>query len=481
MVGFFGFVRPFPIEVLPLSVQPVTLLAVDDDPTQLELIALAVDELQELSVRLLRAVNLTDAIRLLHQESVHMVLTDQMLPDGTGTDLLLHVQALNPETPTVIITAHESVKEAVELLKLGATDYLVKPIRGREIQHLLLRTFEAVEEQEEQEQMLMSAAGVPELPVHFRSESPQMRSALSIVARAARSSATVLIEGESGVGKEVVARLLHSAGERGDRPLIVVNCAALPETLIESELFGSRKGAYTGATADRTGRFEEANGGTLFLDEIGEVPLATQVKLLRAIQNREFQPVGSNESLRLKARIVAATNRNLEERVRSGAFREDLFYRLRVIYVQIPPLRERKGDIPALIDRFLDRYSRENRKEISALSRSAREALLRHDYPGNVRELENAIEHAVVLCRGQVIQQTDLPEHIRRHSDFQPTPEERDDTGEESKLDRELEVLERRLISSALEEAGGNQSAAARALGISERRLRSRLDRLELK
>jgi two-component system NtrC family response regulator len=255
--------------------------------------------------------------------------------------------------------------------------------------------------------------------------------------------------------------------------MVVVNCAALPESLIESELFGAKRGAYTGATSDRAGRFEEADGGTLFIDEVGEIPLSTQVKLLRAIQNREFQPVGSNESKRLSARIVAATNRNLEEMVEAGEFREDLFYRLRVIYVKLPPLRERKADIPSLINSFIERFASDNNKEIAAVSRDAREALIRHDYPGNIRELENAIEHAVVLSRGPIINLSDLPEHLRKQSGSSAP--------EQGRLDRELETLERRLIREALTEAQGNQSRAARLLGVSERRLRSRLERLGMK
>ena len=453
------------------------ILAVDDDVTQLEMIDLAVANLERRDFRLLKAESVAEGLRLLNREAVELLITDQLLPDGRGTDLLDHVLSLNPRIPVVVMTAHESTADAVALLKRGAADYLIKPLRGADIQHVVLRCHEQTAQSEEQREMLEAIAEAPVSATLIRTESERMRSVLSVVARAARSSATVLIEGESGTGKELVARLLHEAGPRRAEPMVTVNCAALPETLIEAELFGSKKGAYTGSVESRVGRFQEAHGGTLFIDEVGEVPLGTQVKLLRAIQNREFQPVGSNATVRFDARIVAATNRDLQEMVEKGEFREDLYYRLRVIDLRLPSLRERKVDIPLLLDQFLSRFGEQNGKPEVGLSRTARAALMRYDYPGNVRELENAVEHAVVLSRGQLVELSDLPGQIRSALSEDAHRTDRD----ESLLDRELETLERRLINSALEESGGNQSEASRKLGISERRLRSRLERLGLR
>jgi DNA-binding NtrC family response regulator len=256
----------------------------------------------------------------------------------------------------------------------------------------------------------------------------------------------------------------------------VVNCAALPEGLIESELFGSRKGAYTGSVADRRGRFEEADGGTLFIDEVGEIPLSTQVKLLRALQFKRIEPVGSNESVSFDARIVAATNRRLSDLVTEGNFRQDLFYRLRVIAVTLPPLRERKEDIPVFLDIFLERFAAENEKDLRGFTREAFERLMRHDYPGNIRELENTVESAVVLSRSSFVGTSDLPDHIRASGADYPETAEPWNT-----LDERLQNVEREIIQEALRAAGGNQSEAARLLGIGERRLRSRLERLGLK
>jgi two-component system NtrC family response regulator len=302
-----------------------------------------------------------------------------------------------------------------------------------------------------------------------------MEGLVNLAGRVAGSRTTVLIQGESGTGKELFARLIHNLSPRSDKPMIVVNCSALPESLLESELFGHEKGSFTGATMRRIGRFEQADGGTLFLDEIGDLSPPVQVKLLRFLQEREFQRVGGNQVIHADVRIISATNRDLEARVKEGVFREDLFYRLNVVVMSVTPLRERKEDIPPLIDHFMKRYSRQNGKEIREISREARDMLLKYDYPGNVRELENIIERAVVISRGPVLTMEDLP--------FRELPET---AAEPRKIQSRLlkdavEELERRMIIEAMEEAGRHQTKAAEILGLSERMLRYKLKKYRLK
>jgi DNA-binding NtrC family response regulator len=452
------------------------ILAVDDDPTQLALIETACGTLEFADISILTAETLTEGIRALDEHTIDLVVTDHFLPDGTGLDLVDHLQTLNPDVPIIVMTAYESASAAVEFLKRGAADYLTKPLKGVDIQHSILRTLQAYAEREDEAAVFDRLPQLRTGSVILESRSEKMRGVMSVIARAAAGTASVLIEGESGTGKEVVARALHEASPRHEGPFVVVNCAALPEGLIESELFGSRKGAYTGSVADRRGRFEEADGGTLFIDEVGEIPLSTQVKLLRALQFRTIEPVGSNESVSFDARIVAATNRRLSELVTAGIFRQDLFYRLRVIGVTLPPLRERKDDIPVFLDIFLERFAAENGKNLRGFTREAFERLMRHDYPGNIRELENTVESAVVLSRSSFISTSDLPDHIR------PSGTDTQNEGKPSNtLDERLQNVEREIIQEALHAADGNQSEAARLLGIGERRLRSRLERLGLK
>jgi len=299
---------------------------------------------------------------------------------------------------------------------------------------------------------------------------------MSLVARVAPSQATVLIRGESGTGKEMIASAIHYASPRSLKPLVKVNCSALPETLLEAELFGHEKGAFTGALQRRIGRFEEAEGGTLFLDEIGDLSPAIKAKLLRILQEKEFQRLGSNLTLKTDVRVIAATHRHLEEAMEKGHFREDLYYRLNVISITLPPLRERREDIPLLIDYFLTRYSKENRKSISDISKEARALLLRHPYPGNVRELENLIERAVVLSRGEVITTQDLPFHVREEKSERLWESSR----RAKSLPESLEEIERDLISKALHEHEGVQTRAAESLGISERVLRYKVKKYRI-
>jgi transcriptional regulator with PAS, ATPase and Fis domain len=304
-----------------------------------------------------------------------------------------------------------------------------------------------------------------------------MEEALNLVKRVAPSPATVLILGESGTGKELIARAIHYSSSRADKPFIRVNCAALPENLLESELFGHEKGAFTGAVARRIGRFEQADQGTIFLDEIGDLSLSLQVKLLHVLQEREFERVGSSQTIKVDVRVIAATNRNLEEGIKKGSFREDLYYRLNVVTISLSPLRDRKEDIPPLIEHFLKKYSRENKKEVTSLSKEARDLLMRYPYPGNVRELENIVERAVVLCRENTLNTQDLPLNLQE-TEGEGGLKRIGEIGRS--LPDSLEEVERTLINQALEKSGGVQTKAAEYLGISERVLRYKMKKYKI-
>jgi two-component system NtrC family response regulator len=402
-----------------------------------------------------------------------LLLMDYKMPGMNGLQVLQEVKKLNPEIDIIMMTAYGTIETAVEAMKAGAVDYVTKPIDLDELVLHINRISERrilLRENEMMRQRLQEK-GVTADQIVFRS--PQMESLVNLAGRVAASRATVLVRGESGTGKELFARLIHNLSPRAARSLIAVNCGALPETLLESELFGHEKGSFTGATGRRIGRFEEADGGTLFLDEIGELTPAVQIKLLRFLQEREFQRVGGNQVLHSDVRIITATNRDLEARVKEGAFREDLFYRLNVVDMFIPPLRERKEDIPALIDHFLKKFAAENGKEIEGVSQEARDQLLKYDYPGNVRELINIIERAVVISRDPIITVADLPFGDR----FAGTVE----TAGEGRLKDSIEEMEKQMIVKALEEADNHQTKAAGILGISERMLRYKMKKYGLK
>jgi two-component system NtrC family response regulator len=320
----------------------------------------------------------------------------------------------------------------------------------------------------------LRSRGVTADKIIYRSAA--MEEVINMAGRVAASRAAVLLQGESGTGKELLARLLHTLSPRSEEPLVIVNCAALPETLLESELFGHEKGAFTGATRSRTGRFEEADGGTLFLDEIGELSSSVQVKLLRFLQEHEFQRVGGNRTLSSDVRVISATNKDLAVKVKEGTFRDDLFYRLNVVPITVPPLRDRKEDIPPLVDHFIGRFAVENGKPVSGIDPQARDLLLKYDFPGNVRELENIIERAVVITRSSLIGKDDLPFGRERLEEDDPMS-----AGEGTGLRDEVEKLEVRMIRKAIEESGRNQSRAAELLEISERMLRYKLKKYKLK
>ncbi len=420
-----------------------------------------------------------EAINKLEARAYDLVLSDIRMPGADGMEVLNRAKELNPGTIVIMITAYGSTESAVEAMKRGAYDYITKPFQVDEIKLIIRKALErkALEE----ENILLRR----ELKSKYQfgnlvGSSPEILKVYDLIQRVKDTRANILISGESGTGKELAAKAIHYNSPRKDKPFVTINCSAIPETLMESELFGHTKGAFTGAVSNKMGLFEAANGGAVFLDEIGELSPSLQVKLLRVIQDRTFRRVGGTEEIEVDIRIICATNRNLEEEVRQGGFREDLFYRLNVIQIQLPPLRERREDIPVLARHFLDKYSRELGREIKKISEEAMEFLLKYSYPGNVRELENIVERAVALESSNIILPESLPPVVFEH------PSEFAFQGElelpPSGLDLEEVVggIEKGLLLKALKNARGVKKEAARLLKISFRSLRYRLQKYGL-
>jgi two-component system NtrC family response regulator len=449
----------------------LNILIVEDGRSQREMLR---DFLISEGHNVSEAENGESAIKAVQASHFDLILLDYKMPGMDGLAVLKEVKRINHEIDVVIITAYGTIETAVEAIKVGAIDYITKPIELDELLILVDRVAERrglIRENELLKQELGKKGVTTEKIVY---KSPQMVELINMASRVAASRASILIQGESGTGKELLARLIHQLSPRADKPIVVVNCGALSETLLESELFGHEKGAYTGAASRRIGRFEEADGGTLFLDEIGELTPAVQVKLLRFLQEREISRLGSNASIPVDVRIISATNRDLEARVREGAFREDLFYRLKVVAMTLPPLRERKEDLPALIDYYLEKFIRDNASPVRGMTAEARDMLLKYDYPGNIRELVNIMERAVVIARDEYISLADLP--------FQ-SGAVREAAGKKHpiSLRESLEELEKRLIGEAMTKASDNQTKAAEMLGMSERMLRYKLKKYDLK
>ncbi|MCX6151520.1 MAG: sigma-54 dependent transcriptional regulator [Ignavibacteriales bacterium] len=402
---------------------------------------------------------------------VDIVLTDYKMPDMTGLEVLLELKKINPEIVVIMMTAYGNIETAVEAMKAGAYNYSQKPVNLDELDILIERAIL-------QKQIISENKKLKdELKIKFNFsniiyQSKELEEALNIAGRVAKSNAPVLIRGESGTGKELFAKATHFASDRKDDPFVTINCAALPETLLESEMFGYERGAFTGADQKRIGRFEEAKNGTIFIDEVGDIPPAIQVKLLRVLQSGEFSRLGSNQVIKTNARIITATNRNLEELIKQNIFREDFYYRINVVSINIPPLRERKSDIPLLVDYFISRFDCPAKQ----LSKEVLDVLMKYDYPGNVRELENIVQRACVLSRSDLITTNDLPLNVKtlktenNQGGFQPRIDD---------LNVQLENMEKEIIQLALKETNGNQSKAAKLLNISERNLRYKLEKLK--
>ncbi len=408
------------------------------------------------------------AIEMFKDNPFEIVLLDYKLPDTDGLTLLKRFKEMNPEVEVIMITAFGSIENAVEALKGGASEYLTKPI---ELNDLLFK----IRKIEEKTHLVYENKILKEtLKDRFKSEefiysSEKMHEVASLVVRIAKTDSTCIIAGESGVGKEIVVNLIHALSDRRDQPLVKVNCAAIPETLLESELFGYEKGAFTGAYQRKIGKFELSNKGTIFLDEIGDISPLLQSKLLRVIQEREVERLGGLHPVKVDVRIIAATNKNLDEEVKNGTFREDLYYRLNVVKIHIPPLRERKEDIPLLMDFFFKRFNDKHKRNVKGFTREARDMLIKYDYSGNVRELENIIERALVLTRGEYISKEDLP----------PIP----DKGQpslEGNMNELIEAMEKRMITEALANNDWIQTKAASHLGLSERMLRYKIKKYNI-
>ncbi|OJT17685.1 DNA-binding response regulator [Archangium sp. Cb G35] len=417
-----------------------------------------------------------------NKNGADIVVTDLVMPKAGGMEVLRAVNAANPDVPVIIITAHGTVDSAVEAIKAGAFDYVTKPFDQSELSAVIAKAAKAHDVAQR------SVRADAKARAAIIGESPQLQEVFKIIDKVADTPSTVLINGESGTGKELVASALHGASSRRDKPFIKINCAAIPHNLLESELFGYERGAFTGAVTSKPGRFELADGGTLFLDEIGEIPVEMQVKLLRALQEGEFERVGGIKTTRVDVRLIAATNRDLQAEIETGRFRKDLYYRLAVVPIVLPPLRERRADIPMLAGHFVEKYNRKLNKKIESISDDAMALLQAYNWPGNIRELENLIERVLLFADGPTITAKDLPDPVRQGSGtpapaLSAAPLEAS-TGEGGLKDivrMKAAELEKDLITKALEETGGNVTRAAKLLQISRKSLQTKMKEFGLR
>ncbi len=420
------------------------------------------------------------AIEMLQERPYDLLLCDIKLGDMTGLDVLRACREKHPETTVIMISAYATTETAVEAMNVGAYDYVPKPFDNEELLQTISKAL-ALKTLEHEKEIIDDEL---KKNLHFNliiGNSPAMLHIYKMIRQVARTRTNILITGESGTGKELIARAIHKESDRRNRPFVVINCGGIPETLMESELFGHKKGSFTGATQDKKGLFEVADRGTIFLDEIGELSVPIQVKLLRAIQEKTFKAVGGNDDISVDIRIIAATNKQLEKEVIEGNFREDLFYRLNVIEIKLPPLRERKGDLRTLAQHFLDKYAREMGKKITKISSYAIDLLNRYDFPGNIRELENLMERSVALSSTNILLPDSLALSIHKRRWIEGIKDRRfdlDEVGQGVALDSILEEIERAYLLRALEVANGNKNKAADLLGISFRSMRYRLDKL---
>ena len=443
------------------------VLVVDDEKNYLFVLE---DLLSDEGYDVLTASNATEAFEIIQRESVDTVLSDIKMPGMTGVELLEKILNVDSDLPVILMTAFAEVDQAVNAMKKGALDHIQKPFDNQDVKRAVARGVEKrqlVKNIRRLETELGNSWG------NIVGESEPMKKVFSIMQRVADTPTTVLVTGESGTGKELVARGLHQASSRSNAPFVSLNCAAIPENLLESELFGHEKGSFTGAVGLKEGKFEYADSGTLFLDEIGEMPLNLQVKLLRVLQEQEFHRVGGNKEIKVNVRLVAATNKDLKEEVEMGRFRGDLFFRLNVVSIKVPPLRERRSDIPFLVAHFVGKYSRKLDRNIKEVDPEAMRVLYSYNWPGNVRELENVIESALVMSRGSTIKKPDLPSELKKHN---PTLEESETIiSMDSGLMDTLDAIEEKMIRQALKQSGNVQAQAAKMLGISRSNLQYKL------
>ncbi len=455
------------------------ILVVDDELSMRELLEYM---LNKEGYEVTCAENGRKAIRLLEKNQYDLLLCDIKLGDISGLDVLRASKKSNQDTVVILISAYASTETAVEAMNEGAYDYVPKPFDKDELIHTVAKALD-IRTVEHEKELLNDQL---KENLHFGllvGTSPAMRHIYKLIVQVAKTKTNVLITGESGTGKELIAKAVHQESDRNDQPFVVINCGGIPETLMESELFGHKKGSFTGATSDKKGLFEEAHRGTIFLDEIGELSLPIQVKLLRAVQEKVFKAVGGTEDISVDIRILSATNKNLEKEVIAGNFREDLFYRLNVIEIKVPPLRERKADLRSLAQYFLEKYSNEMGKTITKFSSYAIDMLNKYDFPGNIRELENLLERSVALSTTNIILPDSLALSIHKRRWIEGFKGRRFDLDEVSQgvsLDTILEEIERAYLKKALDCTNGNKNKAAELLGISFRSLRYRLDKLRV-
>lgn len=441
----------------------ITVLVVDDEASN----ATSLEKIfAKEGMRVLLADGAKRALELVRTHRVQVVLTDLMMPGTSGTELLRAVKEVSPDTEVVLMTAYGTVENAVQAMREGAYDFVEKPLKRMNIVKSVRKAAERHSLIAENRSLRQELRALTQREIV--GQSPALRRVLEVAAQAAPSSATVLVLGESGTGKELLARYVHGKSARSEGPFVAVNCSAIPESILEAELFGHERGAFTGANSKREGRFAKARGGTLFLDEIGELTPAVQVKLLRVLQEGEFEPIGG-DTVRADVRVVAATNRDLQSEVEAGRFREDLFYRLNVIAITAPPLRNRREDIPLLVDHFLGVYCRKNGRERLRVAPDALAKVCDYNFPGNVRELENLIERSAVLCRTDTLELGDLPESVAKAA-HRPADELVFAVG------TPLDEVEQRLLRATLEHTGGDKALAAQLLGISTRTIYRKLD-----
>ncbi len=460
-----------------MAEQQKTILVVDDELSMREYLELMLER-EGYAVTTAEAGRQANTI--LEKQFFDLVLLDIRLGDISGLDVLRKAKSLHPKTIVIMISAYATAENAVEAMNEGAYDYLPKPFDNDELKDTIAKALQLKTLKDEKAQIDSELKE----SLHYGrivGNSPRLQHIYEVIRQVARTRTNVLITGESGTGKELIARAIHDQSERCDKPFVVINCGSIPETLIESELFGYKKGAFTGATQDKKGLFEAADTGTLFLDEIGELNLQMQVRLLRVLQERGFKPVGSNTDVSVDIRVLAATNKNLEEEVIDGRFREDLFYRINVVEIKVPPLRERKSDLRALAQHFLEKYSREAGKEITKISSYAVDLLKKYDFPGNIRELENLIERSVALSSTNILLPDSLALSIHKRRWIEGIKNRRFDLDEVAKgvsLDNILEEIEKAYLEKALECSNGSKNKAADLLGISFRSFRYRCSKL---